>query len=114
MSEKSRRQVVTDESELVRLGAAMAAALVCRERERQRATQDELRKRVEQRWGIPAKRLFDLAYPCRWPREIGAGLFRTLEHAVRREADIAEKAGHTTDTSAALRVARAALAELEK
>jgi hypothetical protein len=114
MSEKSKGLAMTDETELVRLGAAMATALVCRERERQRDTQDELRKRVERRWGIPAKRLFDLSYPCRWPKEIGAGLFRTLEHAVRREAEIAEKAGHTPNTSTSLRVARAALAELEK
>src|SRR5688500_3422187 len=110
MSAKSHRRGKVTETDLVRVGAALASALLMHARERMPDTDIELRKRLVSKWEIKPSKLFCLFYRDRWPTTIPAGLFRTLEHAVRQQVEKAEQAGHTPVSSPALRAAKAALA----
>src|SRR5215218_3962676 len=110
---RNGRQSMMDEAAYVKRASRLTNILVRRERERTPGTLGDVWSRIERRWGIPQGTLFNLSYPSRWPRQIGAACNEAITNALRNEIIASEQSGLSDSTSPALRAAKAALGEVE-
>ena len=102
-----------DEAAYVQRASRLANILVRRERERTPGTLGDVWSRLERRWGIPTGTLYNLSYPTRWPKQIGAACNEAILNALKSEIAKSEACGITDSTSPAMRAAKTALGEVE-